>query len=308
MGRIGVDIYPIEIGRRLEDVSQFSKSLGGSPTNVAVAAARHGLLTAVITRTGDDPFGRYVRSEVARFGVDNRFVGVVTGAKTTVAFAEIMPPDDFPLFFYRDAISPELTIAGEELDLDAIVNSRSFWATATGLCRSPSREAHHHAWDARGRKPNSILDLDYRLGFWESASEASHEIKRALRKVTVALGNQLECQIAVGESDPSRAADAMLRLGVELAVVKLGPKGVYAKSRVSEAMVPPTSVNVVNGLGAGDGFGGALVFGLLSEWLLEKTLRFASAAGAIVASRRECAAAMPTTHEVENKLATAAVS
>jgi len=84
-----------------------------------------------------------------------------------------------------------------------------------------------------------------------------------------------------------------------VAVVKLGPKGVYAKSRVEEVLVPPTPVDVVNGLGAGDSFGGAFVFGRLSGWSLRETLSFASVAGAIVASRRECAAAMPTTSEVK---------
>jgi 5-dehydro-2-deoxygluconokinase len=63
--------------------------------------------------------------------------------------------------------------------------------------------------------------------------------------------------------------------------------------------VPPVPVEVVNGLGAGDAFGGALCHGLLSGWDLERTIRFANAAGAIVASRLACSAAMPTTDEVE---------
>jgi 5-dehydro-2-deoxygluconokinase len=66
-----------------------------------------------------------------------------------------------------------------------------------------------------------------------------------------------------------------------------------------EVEVPPVPVEVVNGLGAGDGFGGALCHGLLSEWDTERTMRFANAAGAIVASRLSCSTAMPTTAEVE---------
>jgi 5-dehydro-2-deoxygluconokinase len=67
--------------------------------------------------------------------------------------------------------------------------------------------------------------------------------------------------------------------------------------------VPPVPVQVLNGLGAGDGFGGALCHGLLSGWPLERVLRFANVAGAIVASRLECSTAMPTTAEVEAVLA-----
>jgi 5-dehydro-2-deoxygluconokinase len=69
--------------------------------------------------------------------------------------------------------------------------------------------------------------------------------------------------------------------------------------------VPPAPVEVVNGLGAGDAFGGALCHSLLAGWDLERTLRFCNAAGAIVASRLACADAMPTADEVEAKMAEA---
>ena len=68
LGRTGVDIYPLEHGVGLEDVQTFQKFLGGSATNVAVAAARYGRRVALVTRTGEDPFGRYVRQEAARLG------------------------------------------------------------------------------------------------------------------------------------------------------------------------------------------------------------------------------------------------
>jgi len=117
--------------------------------------------------------------------------------------------------------------------------------------------------------------------------------------VTVAVGNRAECEVAVGESDPDRAAEALLDRGIELAVVKQGPKGVLARTRDQRVEVAPFAVEVVNGLGAGDAFGGALCHGLLAGWPLERVLRFANVAGAIVASRLECSTAMPTGDEVE---------
>src|SRR5207344_3666754 len=99
----------------------------------------------------------------------------------------------------------------------------------------------------------------------------------------------------VGEREPDRAAQALLERGVELAVVKQGPRGVLARTRDHRVEVPPVPVEVVNGLGAGDGFGGALCHGLIEGWPLERLLRFANAAGAIVASRLETSTAMPTT-------------
>jgi len=300
IGRVGVDIYPLQDGVGLEDVETFGKYLGGSATNVAIAAARHGLASAVITRTGNDPFGRFVSKELTRLGVDNRFVRTVEGLNTPVTFCELFPPDDFPLYFYRAPIAPDLVINGKELDLDAILHAKVYWSTVTGLSQEPSRSAHYTAWMARGRSRNTVLDLDYRPMFWSSPEAASREVGRALENVTVAVGNREECEIAVGETDPHRAADALLDRGVELAVVKQGPKGVLAKTRTETVEVAPYFVDVVNGLGAGDSFGGALCYGLLNEWPLERMLRFANVAGAIVAGRRECSTAMPTTAEVED--------
>jgi 5-dehydro-2-deoxygluconokinase len=302
IGRVGVDIYPLQTGVGLEQVQTFGKYLGGSATNVAVAAARHGRASAVITRTGDDPFGRYVRDELVRLGVGDDFLATVATLKTPVTFCEIFPPDNFPLYFYRDPIAPDLVIKSDELDLEAIKAARIYWSTVTGLSREPSRSAHFAAWEARGRSPLTILDLDYRPMFWESAQAASLEVDRALGHVTVAVGNQEECEIAVGESDPHRAADALLARGVELAIVKQGPRGVLAKTRTETVQVEPYLVDVVNGLGAGDGFGGALCHGLLAGWPLERIIRFANVAGAIVAGRLECSTAMPTTAEVEQAL------
>jgi 5-dehydro-2-deoxygluconokinase len=298
IGRSGVDIYPLQVGVGLEHVESFGKFLGGSAANVAVAAARLGNATALISGAGDDPFGRFVREELARLGVDNRYVATHDSFPTPVTFCEIFPPDDFPLYFYRKPSAPDLQIAPQEIDVDAVRSAKLYWSTVTGLSEEPSRSAHFAAWEARNRAPLTVLDLDYRPMFWESPAAATEQVRRALQHVTVAVGNREECEIAVGETNPHQAADALLDLGIELAIVKQGPRGVLGKTRHSSVTVPPNEVDVVNGLGAGDSFGGSLIHGLLRNWSLEKTLRYANAAGAIVASRLECSTAMPTAAEV----------
>lgn len=298
IGRSGVDVYPLQTGVGLEDVETFGKFLGGSAANVAVAAARLGNRTALISGVGSDPFGRYVRAELTRLGVDDRFVTVHGEYPTPVTFCEIFPPDHFPLYFYRKPSAPDLQIRPDELDLDAIRNARLYWSTVTGLSEEPSRSAHFAAWTARERRPLTVLDLDYRPMFWATSAAATERVQQALGHVTVAVGNREECEIAVGESNPRKAAEALLDLGVELAIVKQGPRGVLGKTRHSSVTVAPNDVDVVNGLGAGDAFGGSLIHGLLHGWPLEKTLRYANAAGAIVATRLECSTAMPTTAEV----------
>jgi len=305
MGRIGVDVYPLQTGVSLREVESFGKYLGGSPTNVAVAAARYGRASAVITRTGADPFGEFIHDALRRFGVDDRFVSAVPGLPTPVTFCEIFPPDDFPLYFYREPKAPDLEIRADELDLDAVREARVFWVTVTGLSQEPSRSATLAALEARAKSGITILDLDYRPMFWSSREEARSWVQQALEHVTVAVGNQDECETAVGVREPREAAAALRERGVGLAVVKQGPKGVLADDGTTSVEVPPVPVEVVNGLGAGDAFGGALCHGLLAGWELERAMRFCNAAGALVASRLACADAMPEEHEVDALIAEA---
>ncbi|MCT9104645.1 5-dehydro-2-deoxygluconokinase [Streptomyces mirabilis] len=314
MGRIGVDLYPLQTGVPLAQVTSFGKFLGGSATNVAVAASRLGRRTAVITRTGDDPFGAYLHEALRGFGVDDRWVTPVAGLPTPVTFCEIFPPDDFPLYFYRQPKAPDLEIDAHDLDLDAVREARIFWVTGTGLSEEPSRTATLAALAHRAKSGTTVFDLDWRPMFWNStAGQGAEDSARsfyaeALRHTTVAIGNLDEVEIATGVREPHAAAEALLEAGVELAVVKQGPKGVLAVHRDgTSAEVPPLPVTVLNGLGAGDAFGGSLCHGLLAGWDLERIMRHANAAGAIVASRLECSSAMPTPEEVEDALTAGAV-
>jgi 5-dehydro-2-deoxygluconokinase len=303
MGRFGVDIYPNQVGVGLEDVETFGKYVGGTAANVAIAVARHGHAVRLISRVGDDPFGRYAKRALGEFGVDTAEILSVADAPTPVTFCEMFPPDNFPIYFYRKPKAPDLEINAGEMEMTAVRDARLFWSTVTGLSQQPSRDAHHAAWQARGRVPLTVLDLDWRESLWDSRADAEREVRAALPHVTVAVGNVEECAVATGLNDPAAAGRALLEAGLDLAVIKRGPDGVMAMTASETVHVEPLSVKVVNGLGAGDGFGGALCHGLLAGWPLERTLRFANAAGAIVTTRIECSSAMPTTSEVESLLA-----
>ncbi len=301
MGRVGVDFYPTQHGS-LVDVKHFDKFLGGSPTNVAVAAARLGQRTALISRTGPDPFGEYIHSALKGFGVDDRFVTECAGFQTPVTFCETFPPDHFPIYFYRAPKAPDLEIYPSELDLDEIAKAHLFWATVSGLSMEPSRAATMAALSTRNRAHPTVLDLDYRPTFWTSIDDARSATREALALTTIAVGNLSEVEVAVGSQVPDVAADRLLELGQELVIVKLGPDGVLAKTKDERVEVAPIEIDVVNGLGAGDAFGGALCHGVLAGWTLNETITFASAAGAIVASRLSCSEAMPTHDEVRKVL------
>jgi 5-dehydro-2-deoxygluconokinase len=301
MGRVSVDLYPEQIGVSLADVRTFAKSLGGSATNVAVAAARLGHRTAVVTKVGDDPFGPYIRRALREFGVDHRWVGTHPTLRTPIVFCEIHPPDDFPLLFYREPKAPDITIAADELDLDAVRAARVFWTTGTGLSDEPSRTATLTALQAR-TEGITVHDLDHRPMFWPDEAEAGRWAREALARATVAVGNRDEVEVAVGTRDPHEASAALLELGVRIAIVKQGPAGVLVRTADALAEVPPVPVDVVCGLGAGDAFGGALVHGLLEGWDIERTVRLANAAGSYVAGQLACADAMPTLDDLKEEV------
>jgi len=303
MGRVGVDLYPEQIGVTLAEVRTFAKSLGGSATNVAVACARLGRRAAVITKVGDDGFGVYVRRALAEFGVDARWVGTDAALPTPLVFCEIFPPDRFPVYFYREPKAPDMNIARDDLDLGAIAAAPLFWTTGTGLSDEPSRTATLAALDARRRRDITIHDLDHRHHLWRSGDDPRRWAREAVKRATVIVGNTDEVEMATTTRDPRAAAAALLDLGAKLAIVKRGGAGVYARTADEELSVAAVEIPVLNGLGAGDAFGGALCHGLLAGWPLRRTLEAANAAGAIVASRLACADAMPTLGEIETIVA-----
>jgi 5-dehydro-2-deoxygluconokinase len=283
-------------------VRTFAKSLGGTATNVAVAAARLGRRTAVLTKVGPDGFGDYVREALQGFGVSPDHVGTSPDLLTPVVFCALDPPEDPPLLFYRLPVAPDLTLTEQDVPWDVVADVPLLWVTGTGVSTEPARSTQRKILEARGRREHTVLDMDYRPMFWSDVDTARAEIGWMLDHVTVAVGNRAEAEIAVGTSDPDEAATRLLDRGVRLAVIKKGADGVLVATREGRWTVQPQRVEVVCGLGAGDGFGGALVHGLLSGWDPVRIARFANAAGALVAARLACADAMPFDYEIEELL------
>lgn len=307
VGRISVDLYAREPGAGFAEPQTFAKSVGGSPTNVAVAAARLGLHSGVITRVGGDDLGRFAVGRLQGWGVDTSFVQPVAGGSTPLALAALDPPEEPTVAFYRGAAAPDTTICATDVPLDAITSSRALWISQGALAQGSTAQACLEWLAARGRAPHAILDLDYRPALWPSADAARDAARAALALCTVAVGNRGECQMAVGTTDPDAAADALLSLGLQLAVVKMGAEGVLLATTDERVRIAPLPVPVVCGLGAGDAFGGALVLGLVSGWPLREVGEFANAAGAHVVQELTCADAMPTREQVAVQVAAAHV-
>ena len=300
IGRVSVDLYAEQPGVTMSDVTTFRKSIGGTATNVAVATARYGHAVALATRVGDDQFGRYVADALQNtFNVDPRFVATHPTLKTPLAFAELDPPEDPTIIFYREPAAPDMEIETTPQLLDAVDTARILWIPASRFAFDRSRTTVTELLQRRNRKHHTVLDLDWRPMFWDSEEQAHAAISPMLDHVTIAIGNRKECEVAVGTDDPDEAADRMLDRGLDAAIVKLGGDGVMVATPQLRERLSPYPVEVVCGLGSGDAFGGALCHGLLEGWSLPGTVRYGNAAGAIVAGRMMCADDMPTGPEVD---------
>jgi 5-dehydro-2-deoxygluconokinase len=299
VGRISVDLFSEQINTPFSQPQTFQKSIGGSPTNVAVAAARLGRKSAVVTKVGVDPLGQFVVNKLESFGVDTSFVKVAESGLTPVVLASQDPPEDPKIIFHRQPSAPDTQLVVSDIDEQTLKSVKNFWVSACALSQGTTADSIFHWLEVRGRAKETIIDLDYRPSFWKGEDEARAAAERALSHCTIAIGNITECEVALGISDPKKAADDLLSRGISLAIVKMGGDGVLLATNDVSHVIKPLPIKLVCGLGSGDAFGGALIHGLLSGWDLEKIGLFANAAGAYLASELMCADAMPSLDVLE---------
>jgi 5-dehydro-2-deoxygluconokinase len=304
VGRISVDLFAEQMNTSFSQPQTFHKSIGGSPTNVAVAAAKLGHKSAIVTKVGIDPLGQYVLNKLSEFGVNTDFVKVAESGLTPVVLASQDPPEDPKIIFHRQPQAPDTQLTLSDLDPETLLAAKIFWMSACALSNGETAKSATTWLKQRGRKQESIIDLDYRPSFWPSADAARAAAQEAISMCTIAIGNIAECQVALGISDPQEAATELIKRGVRIAIVKMGGDGVLLATESERIVIAPRSIKLVCGLGAGDAFGGAFVHGLLSGWGLQEIGEFANAAGAYLASELMCSDAMPTIEILNNFIGT----
>ena len=305
LGRISVDLYAQESGASFLDPQTFVKSIGGSPSNVAVAGARLGLRSAVVTAVGADPLGEYTIAKLGSLGVDTTYVAVREDGRTPVVLIALEDPAEPTITFLREPEAPDTRIEADAVDAGTVATCRVLWTSGATLAVGATARTAMRWLEQRAGRPHTVLDLDLRPSLWSDPAEATSAAARAIELSSVVVGNRTECAMAVGTSEPFAAADALLSRGVSMAVVKMGPEGVLLATAHERVVIAPVPVSARCGSGAGDAFGGALAAGLVNGWSLAETGRLANAAGALVTTRLTCADAMPTLAELEGFLTAA---
>ena len=310
MGRSSIDLYANEIGRPFEQIESFAAYVGGSPTNIAVAARRLGLEVALLTGVGDDKVGSFILRFLEEEGIETGFVARVPGARSSAVLLGIEPPDRFPLVFYRDnAADMQLTI--DDVLRAPIADTRAIEVSGTGLSREPSRSATFLAAERANEAGTTVyMDLDFRADQWHDPRAYGVNVRALLRLVDVAIGTEEEINAAMltdpeqlriidqqvsapvitGDTEANIAAILELPAGPDVLVVKRGSAGATVHLRGEPPLrVPGFPVEVHNVLGAGDAFAGGLIYGRSKGWDWYRSARMGNACGAIVVTRHGCA-------------------
>lgn len=317
LGRCGVDLYGQQIGARLEDVTSFSKYLGGSSANIAACAARQGLRTGLITRVGDEHAGRFLREQLEREGVDTQAVITDPTRPTAMVLLSIKDNDTFPLVFVRENCA-DMAISVDDLDADYIASAKCLAITGTHFSTGSVKASSTAALTiARERGVKTALDIDYRPVLWGLTSRGDGEtrfissdsvtahLQTILPLFDLVIGTEEEVHIAGGSTDTLVALANIRKVSTAVIVLKRGPFGATVfdtdiPDSLDEGItVKGVTVEVLNVLGAGDAFAAGFMRGWLNDEGFEQALTYANACGALVVSRHGCTPAMPTVPELD---------
>lgn len=307
VGRASVDLYADEVGIPLSEAERFTAFLGGSPANVAAGLARLGAPVRFATRVGADSTGAFVRRQLEAFGIDVDYVHVDPEVQTSVVLGAFQPPEGADMVFYRDRPA-DLALAPSDLSIGLVCDAALLVTTGTGLSAEPSRSATLAALTTAAESGTvRAFIIDHRPPAWRGTTQASiaRRYRAALQASDVAIGNAEEISLASELDDWRAGARAIAALGPSTVVVTLGARGASVLSNGRFSYVEAVPASPINVVGAGDAFAASFFYGLLNGRDAVASARLGTAAGAIVAERLGCSAAMPTAHEVAARLAQA---
>lgn len=319
-GRLCVDLYAEQHGAPLDEVDSFRRYLGGSAGNICFGAARLGLKTAMLSRVGDDQNGQFVRRALNDVGVNTSMLRSDPQRLTPLVFLAVQPLHDFPrLFHYTD--SADMATAPDDIDPEIVAGCAAILITGSFLANETVKSTTHRLIElVRAGTGRIVLDIDYRPVLWKLAKPAAGNdmlvmadpVTRRLQEVLPAcdlvVGTEEEIRIAGGDIDLGQALTTIRQLTDATIVMKVGARGCMVFDGPIRRPLdtfdpqPGFAVEVVNTVGAGDGF----FAGFLSGWLRNETIadcaRRGNAVGALVVSRHGCSVAMPSAAELNEFL------
>ncbi len=266
---------------------------GGDVSNVAIAAARQGVRSAMATRVGADSFGDDLMGLWLAEGVDTAAVARVEDAPTGIYFVRHGP--DGHGFEYRRKGSAASMISPETLPVAAIRGASMLHFSGISLAISESSAAACTAAMAEARQAGQQIacDTNLRLNLW-SLGEARAAIHGAMAGVDIALPGLDDAGHLTGLSDPSEIAAFYHRLGPRIVALTLGAGGALVSVEGKETIVAAPQVRAVDASGAGDCFDGAFLARIIAGDTPVEAARYAVTAAALSVQGYGAVAPIPT--------------
>lgn len=320
MGRSCIDLYSNDIGAPFEEITEFSAFVGGCPTNICTAARRLGVQSSLFTGVGEDPVGDFILNFLDKEDIDRRYTVRKPGRRSSAVILGIEPPDKFPLVYYRDNCA-DIALTIEDVHEIPIEKFNALLISGTGLSKEPSRTATTYAAEVAAEQGVTVfLDIDFRADQWPDVQSFGAAVRSVLPSVDFIIGTSDEIKAAAYkgtgkaeiehsqvneskvEADLFESIQVLLQKGPSRLFQKEGTEGcfMFEHGKKEKVHVPGFPVEVVNTLGAGDGFAGGLLYGFLNGWEWYKTVRFANACGAFLVTQHGCANFMPTQDKIES--------
>lgn len=320
-GRLCVDLYAEQVGADLPDADSFRRYLGGSAGNICVGTARLGIRSAMLARVGDDQNGEFLRRALQQAGADTSMVRTDPDRLTPLVMLAVRASADFPRLFHY-AASADMATHPDDIDPGAVAAARAVLVTGSFLAGEPVRSTTLRVVElAKAAGTRIVLDIDYRPALWGLAPYrggntmlvldpgVTSRIGEILPACDLVVGTREELCIAGGDHDlPTALANVRSRTDAVI-VLKIGAQGCLVFEREipddldTHRRAPGFAVEVLNTVGAGDGFFSGFLSGWLRDRPLDECARLGNAVGAIVVSRHGCSPAMPTAAELDAFLA-----
>lgn len=299
LGRIAVDLNPIDYYCPLNESTTFKRYLGGSPANIAVGLARLGKKVGFFARVSDDQFGDFVTNYFDNEGIDTSHVlRCKHGEKIGLTFTEIKSETESSIVMYRNEAA-DLRLEPDDIDEEYIKQTKALLISGTALAESPSREAAFKAIMLAKRNGVPIIfDIDYRAYNWKSKDEISVYYAAAARDADIILGSREEYNLTErllnpGMSDSETAAYWHAQ-NAKIVVIKHGKAGSTAYTNDGQSYsIKPFPVKLLKSFGGGDGYASAFLYGLFEGFEIIDALEFGSASAAMLVASHACSQDMP---------------
>ena len=297
IGEVLIDLIADKPGLHLEEQTTFKRFAGGAPANFAVGIKRLGITSGMITKVGNDFFGRFLLETLKKEQVDINQIKLTNEYKTALAFVGLDENRSPSFSFYRSPCA-DIMLTQEEISEDYIKSAKLLMCGTVSMADEPARSAIFKAIDyAKKHDLQVACDPNLRDDLWHFKAPREH-IFRILKDTDIFLPSISEAELITGEKG-EKSFEAILDLGPSIIAITHGAEGSTVLTKDEKFFAPSYKVDVVDTTGAGDAFAAGLITGLLTNMPLEQISYFANAVSAVKITRKG-AMNIPTRKEVEN--------